>query len=346
MDENKTIDSRAKAPPKRAKQQKKQGAEIAPITEPALPLLLCLVCFSISLAALIIDRFIYPFGGELLAPVIISAIALILPSYLAVMLSSTDKSPYEKLTELGFRRLKADHIFFMIFSSLFMMSASLLLTLAFGGAWEASRGITLFGTFIAGNNDFTVSFPYLILTYAILPAFAEELMFRGVIFSRLSKVSFSFAAIVSTVLYALFGFALGGIIPTLFVGILTVFVLYTTGSILGCMAVHLLFNLYRLFLEANISAYFLSQSNRLLLVVTVLLALLISAILFFSECLRIFRKRAQSIKEKRERSAAKSEGLKSIISSVRSTLAYTPSLVFTIVIAAIFVAIVVINYLK
>ena len=117
MDENKTIDSRAKAPPKRAKQQKKQGAEIAPITEPALPLLLCLVCFAISLAALIIDRFIYPLGNELLAPVIISAIALIMPSYLAVMLSSTDKSPYEKLTELGFRRLKADHIFFMIFSS-------------------------------------------------------------------------------------------------------------------------------------------------------------------------------------------------------------------------------------
>ncbi len=353
MDENKIIEPQAETPKeqdetpqKRPKKHKKPRTAAAPITEPALPLLLCLVCFAISLVTLIIDRFIYPFGSELLAPVIISAIALILPSYLAVMLSSADKCAVEKLNELGFKKLKVDHVFFLLFSSLFMMSASLLLTLAFGGAEDASRGITLFGTFVAGENDFTVSYPYLILTYALLPAIAEELLFRGVVFSRLSKVSFSYAAIASTVLYALFGFSLGGVIPTLFVGILTVFVLYTTGSIVSCMIVHFLFNLYRLFLEANISAYFLSQSNRLLLFVTVLLALLISAILFFSECLRIFRKRAQNVKEKRERSAAKSEGFSSIIGSIRSTLAYTPSLVFTIVIAAIFVAIVVINYLK
>ena len=226
-----------------------------------------------------------------------------------------------------------------------MMSGSLLLTLSLGGAEDASRGITLFGTFIAGENDFTVSYPYLILTYALLPAIAEELLFRGVVLSRLSKVSFTFAAIVSTVLYALFGFSLGGVIPTVFVGILTVFVLYTTDSLIGCMIVHFIFNLYRLFLESNISAYFLSQSNRGLLFVTISLALLISAILFLSECLRIFRKRAKDIKEKREKSANKKESLRSIADSFRSTLAYTPSLVFTIIIVAIFTATVIINFI-
>ncbi len=350
MKKHKNIDAQEKSEPQAVKKQKKARVKkrrepATPITEPALPLLLCLVCFAISLVTLIIDRFIYPFGNELLAPVIISAVALILPAYLAVMLSSAEKSAKEKLSELGFKKLKADHIFFLIFSSLFMMTASLLLTLALGGAEDASRGITLFGTFIAGENEFTVSYPYLILTYALLPAIAEELLFRGVIFSRLSKVSFSFAATVSALLYALFGFSLGGVIPTLFVGILTVFVLYTTGSIVACMAVHFLFNLYRLFLEANISAYFLSQSNRPLLFITVFLALLISAILFFSECLRIFRKRAKDIKEKREKSAAKSESLGSVIESVRCTLAYTPSLIFAIAIAAVFVTIVVINHI-
>lgn len=345
MNEKKNLETQDEAPKTPPQKQKKQREAIIPITEPALPLLLCVVCFAISLVTLIIDRFIYPFGNELLAPVIISVVALILPSYLAVMLSSADKSAKEKLSELGFKKLKADHIFFLIFSSLFMMSASLLLTLAFGGADDASRGITLFGTFIAGENEFTVSYPYLILAYALLPAIAEELLFRGVVFSRLSKVSFSFAAIVSALLYALFGFSLGGIIPTLFVGILTVFVLYTTDSIIGCMAVHFLFNLYRLFIESNVAAYFLSQTNRLLLFVTVLLALLISAILFFSECLRIYRKRAKDIKEKREKSAAKSEAFSSVISSLRSTLAYKPSLVFTVIIAIVFTSIVIINYI-
>ena len=126
MDENKiiepqaeTLKEQAETSQKRPEKQKKPRTPVAPITEPALPLLLCLVCFAISLVTLIIDRFIYPFGNELLAPVIISAIALILPSYLAVMLSSADKSAVEKLTELGFKKLKVDHVFFLLFSSLF-----------------------------------------------------------------------------------------------------------------------------------------------------------------------------------------------------------------------------------
>lgn len=345
MDENKTVEMQGKAQIKQAKKQKKHREPATPIEEPALPLLLCLVCFAISLLTLILDRFIYPFGNELLAPMIISAAALILPAYLAIMISSAEKSPREKLAELGFHKISVDHVFFLIFTSLFMMAGSLMLTLALGGAEDASRGITLFGTFVAGENEFTVSYPYLILAYALLPAIAEELLFRGVVFSQLSKVSFSFAAIVSTVLYALFGFSLGGVIPTLFVGILTVFVLYTTGSVVGCMIVHFLFNLYRLFLEANVSAYFLSQSNRLLLFLTLSLALLISAILFLSECLRIYRKRAKEIKGKSARSANKSETLRSIAESVRSTLAYIPSLVFTIIIVAIFAATVIINFI-
>ena len=341
MEENKKIEMQD-APSQKGSKKK----AVMPITEPALPLLLCLICFAISLITLIIDRFFYSFGNQLLAPIIISAVALIIPSYLAIMVSSDNKSNAKRLSELGCKRVKADHIFFLIFASLFMMSASLMLNLALGGAEEASRGITLFGTFIAGENDFSSSYPYLILTYALIPAIAEELLFRGVMFSRLSRVSFLFSATVSTLLYSLFVFSLGGIRTSIFVGILMVFVLYTTGSIFGCMIVHFIYNLYRLFLEANVCAYFVSQSNRLLLFLTVSLALLITAILFFSECLRIYRKRARDIKEKREKSAAKSEGLKSIISSVRSTLAYTPSLVFTIVIATVFVAIVVINYLK
>lgn len=366
MEENKSLEIKDPTPTKQAemprdqakkqkeqtKKLKKQGKKpnrhrepATPIQEPALPLLLCLVCFAISLLTLIIDRFIYPFGDELLAPVIISAVALILPSYLAIMISSSEKSPRAKLSELGLRKISADHIFFLIFTSLLMMTGSLLLTLALGGAENAARGITLFGTFIAGENEFTVSYPYLILTYALLPAVAEELLFRGVMFSRLSKVSFSFAAIVSTVLYALFGFSLGGVIQALFAGILTVFVLYTTGSLVGCMIVHFIFNVYRLFLESNVCAYFLSQSNRLLLFVTISLALLISVILFSTECLRIYRKRAKDIKEKREKSANKCESIISIMDSVRSTLAHTPTLVFTIIIAAIFTATVIINFI-
>ncbi len=342
--EKKTRREKSRAPnePKPPKERKEPAL---PISEPALPLLVCVIVFAISLLALIIDRFIYPFSQELLAPVILQLTALIIPAYLCMMITSADKSIGAQFKEIGVRAVKAEYVFFMIFTALFTMCASLTLTLMLGGAEAAARGITLLGTFTAGVNEYTVSYPYLILTYAIIPAIAEEMLFRGVIFSRLEKISFPLAATLSCVLNALFGFSLGGLIPSLFVGAMLVFVLYTTRSLIPCMIVHLLINLYRLFLEANISAYFLSSQNKFLLLITLALTLAISSLLFFSESARIFRKKAQNIASGNEKSANKSEGFKKVFLQLRSTLAYKPSIIFSIVCGAIFAATVIIGHL-
>lgn len=332
-------------PPKAEKPPKPPKKPAAPISEPLLPLIVCTVTFAISLLALIIDRFVFSFSQELLAPVILQLIALILPAYLSMMITSGNKSAGVQFKEIGFHKIRADHIFLMIFTALFTMCASLALTLMLGGATDASRGITLLGTFTAGVNEYTVSYPYLILTYVLIPAIAEELLFRGVIFSHLERISFPLAATVSCVMSALYGFSLGGLIPTLFTAAMLTFVLYTTGSIIPCIIVHLLVNLYKLFLEANIASYFLSSQNDFLLFITVSGALLISALLFFSESVRLFRARAQKIARGEEKSAKKSEKLPSLASHIRSTLAYKPSLILTVVCCVIFASAVVINYL-
>jgi len=326
------------------KKEKKQRAPVTPISEPALPMLLALVVFTICFVALVINNFIYSFSDELLAPVILQLVALVLPAYLVIMLTSPDKSAFSQMKDIGFHTVKAEYVFFILFSALFASCASLVLTLAFGGAYDASRGVTLLGVFTAGENEYTVSVPYIILTYAIIPAFAEEFLYRGVILSRLEKISFPFAAVISTVVCALSGFALGGIIPSLFIGLLSVFVLYTTRSLWACVILHFIFNIYRLFLETNISAYFLSAQSNLLLVMTVVLALAISSLLFFSESARIFCKKAEKIKSREARSEKKLGSIKNIPNDLRAALAFRPTLVFSIVCLGIFVATVIINY--
>lgn len=323
---------------------KKQRAPITPISEPALPMLLCTVVFGICLITLVINKFIYPVGKGLLAPVILQIVALVIPAYLAIMLTAPEKSLFRQMKGVGFHRISADHVFLLIFASLFAACASLILTLAFGGAYDAAKGVTLLGSFTAGENEYSVSIPYIILTYAVIPAFAEELLFRGVIFSQLDRVSFPFAAIVSTVACALAGFTLGGIIPSLFVGILSVFILYTTRSLWSCVIMHLLFNIYRLFLETNISAYFLSSKSNLLLVTVASLVLALSALLFFSESARIFRKRAEQVAQNRSASENRLVGIKDIPQNIRAALAFKPTLIFSIICACVFIATVVINY--
>lgn len=327
------------------KKDKKPRPPVTPISEPALPMLLAAVSFTICLVALIINKFIYPFGNELLAPVILQLVALLIPSYLVIMLTSSDKSVFAQMKEVGFKALRADHVFFVLFSSLFAACASLILTLAFGGAYDASNGITLLGVFTAGENEYTVSIPYIILTYAVMPALAEELLYRGVIFTSLEKVSFPFATVASTVLYALSGFSLGEVIPSLFVGILSVFVLYTTKSLWACVILHFIFNIYRLFLEANVAAYFLSAGNDLLLVTTLILALALSALLFFSESARIFRKRAAVIAKRKATSENRFIGIKDIPQNIRASLSFKPTMVCAIICLCIFIATVVINYI-
>ena len=331
--------------PKKERRPKAPRVPPTPIEEPALPLLVSAIVFTISLFALITNKFIYQFSNELLAPVILQIVALVIPAYLAIMLGSSNKNTSAQLKEIGCKSIRADHVFFMIFAAMFTMCASLALTLMLGGATSAARGITLLGTFTAGVNEFTVSTPYLILTYVIIPAIAEEVLFRGLIFSRLEKISFPFAAFVSCVLSALYGFSLGGFIPALFVSLMAVTVLYTTGSLIACVIVHALVNLYKLFLEANISAYFISSLNNLLLIVTVAIALFLSALLFFSEGARIFRERSQSIADGNAKSAKKLVGIKRVLLDTRAMLAYTPSLVFTAICLASFIGAVVISLL-
>ena len=331
--------------PKEPKQPRAPREPALPISEPALPLLVCVAVFAISLLALIIDKFIYSFSQELLAPVILQLVALVIPAYLCMMITSADKGIGAQFREIGFRAIRAEHVFFMIFASLFTACASLTLTLTLGGASDAARGITLLGTFTAGVNEYTVSYPYLVLTYVLLPAVAEELLFRGVIFSRLDRISFPLAATLSCAMSALYSFSLGGFIPSLFTATMLVFVLYTARSVAACVIVHLLVNLYRLFLEVNIAAYFLSSSNKFLLLITVALALAVSSLLFFSESARIFRKRAQDIASGKKRSVQSSVSFQHLASELRATFAYKPSLIISIVGIAIFASVVIIDHL-
>ena len=339
-----------KKPPKKEGQgPKKKRPKLPPakpITEPSLPLLLCAVSLVLSLLTLIADRFIHPFAGELLSPVIMQIIILLIPAYIVALLLNPQKKPLAVFSDLGFGKIKATNAFFVIFTALFASAASLALTLLLGGAYNASEGMTLLGTFTAGKNEFTYSYPYLIFTYVLLPAVIEEIFFRGVLFKQLGKISFPYAAICSATLCAFFSFSLGGFIPALFFGLVMAFVMYTTGSLFSCIAVHLLFNLYRLFIESNVSEYYLSGAGNALLLVTVFFVLLVSSLLFVSECIRIYRKKAADVADGKARPSTRLERFKTLRDDLRSTFAYKPSIVLISICGAAFLAVVIINVLS
>ena len=312
--------------------------------EPFLPMLLISVSMFIALAAMIVDSFIYPISHELLAPMIAQLIIILIPLYLCMTVTFPEKSPIYMLRAVGCRKLKAEHVFLIIFTSLFMISTSLVINIALGGVYSVSDGVTLFGAFKAGVGESSSSYLYVIAVYAIAPAFIEEILFRGFIYSRFSSVSESTAIAVSTVISSLFAFTLVGLPAALFCGAAYCFVRHTTKTLWACMIVHFIFNLYALFVQTNVAKYYLSSQNNVLLIICVVVVWLICSALFFNECAKFFKTRSDKIKKGEEVSTLPKFSLKQLLDELKSTFTHRPTMVCAIVSLVFFAAIIAIGY--
>jgi membrane protease YdiL (CAAX protease family) len=299
---------------------------------------------SLALIARITDSFIYPFSGELLSPMIAQMIILIIPLWLALTLAFPQKSPIYMLGSLGCRKISAEHIFLIIFSSLFMITTSLIINLTLGGVYPVSEGFTLLGTFTAGAGEYTTTYPYLVIVYAAVPAFIEEVLFRGFIFKGFSRRGEFVSIAVSTVISALFAFSVAGLPAAIFCGLTYCFIRHITGSLWSCIIVHFVFNIYALFLQTNLAKYFLSAQNTVLLIIIVAVVWLISAIFFLTEGAKIFKQRADKIKEGEATSSLPDFSFKRLGRNLKEILTFRPVMICAIVSGACFVAITVIGF--
>ena len=142
--------------------------------ETFLPVFLIAVSMLIALISTVVDKFIYPVSQELLSPMIAQIIIFFIPLYLCMTVIFPERSPIYMLRAVGCRKISAEHVFLIIFTSLFMVSTSLVINIALGGVYAVSEGVTLFGTFTAGQGESSSSVLYVIAVYAIAPAFIED----------------------------------------------------------------------------------------------------------------------------------------------------------------------------
>ncbi len=304
------------------------------------PLVLCLACMVLGLLSTIINRFIFTFSDEILSPILCQIIILLIPIYLYLLLRSPQKSFIEQMRWLGIRRLYADYIFFLIFASFFMMTSSLLLNIIFGGVFDTSGGFSLLGTIVAGRNEFVSSDWYLIFSYAIIPAFIEEIFFRGLLFREFAQNGKKFAIALSTIIFAIFAFSPGQIPSAIACGLVYSLARSVTGTLQGSIIIHLIFNLYGLFLQTNISQYYLSSQNNALLLIMIIFAFLLSGVLFFGELARIYRARAKHGKK------APNEDTLTLDSAKKTALSlfsHRPTLIVSIACIVLYIATVVIE---
>ncbi len=248
---------------------------------------LVLVIYALLLLSRLIDRAFLSREGEYLSTVLLQLLIFPIPAYLYIRLRGKQFVPALRL-----RRVSLSHIL-IILSAILLLAAGCTLLAMVCGMLNAQTSFTLYDTFSSANDGTAGATVRLILTYGVLPAFCEELVFRGILCAEYEENGILYAMAVSSLFFAFLHFDLTALPVYLFAGMLLSLVLYMTRSSVAAMLVHLGYNLFGVLAQAGLSGYCRSTGNLGLLVVLLIALLLLSAAVFCGESARVLRRRAR-----------------------------------------------------
>ena len=253
---------------------------------PAAVVLVCII-YALLLLSRLIDTAFLNRENRYLSIILLQLMIFPIPAYLFIRYRGAE---YTKAIRL--RRFRLSHIFLILSATLFLISGCTLLGMLCG-MMNAQPSFTLYDTFVSVNDGSLGSTIRLMLAYAILPAFCEELVFRGILCAEYERHGILYAAAVSSLFFAFLHFDLSALPVYLFAGMLLAIVMYVTRSTVAAMVVHGGYNLFGVFAQAGLSGYCRNTGSLGLLIVLLIALLLLSAAFLCGEIARILRRRAK-----------------------------------------------------
>lgn len=249
---------------------------------------LVLVIYALLLLSRLIDAAFLSRESQYLSIILLQLMIFPIPVYLYIRLRGVDH-----VKALRLERIKLSHLFLILSASLVLITGCTLLAMLCG-MMSAQPSFTLYDTFTSANDGSVGATVRLVLAYGILPAFCEELVFRGILCTEHEKHGILYAAAVSSLFFAFLHFDLTALPVYLFAGMLLALVTYITRSAVAAMVVHLCYNLFGVFVQAGLSGYCKSTGSIGLLVVLLIALLLLSSAFFCGEVSRVLRHRART----------------------------------------------------
>ncbi len=164
-----------------------------------------------------------------------------------------------------------------------------LLTLLICGNDTAAGGFELYSTFTARADGSLGDSLRLIVCYALLPAICEELMFRGLVCADYRSSGAIVATVMTSLLFGMLHLDLRLLPVYISAGVVLCLLLFATRSLISCMAVHLLYNCFGIFVRPYLTAFYLTTGSRALFLMLAVALLLISAAVFCFSAARLYR---------------------------------------------------------
>ena len=211
--------------------------------------------------------------SEYVAVILLQILIFLLP---AILYAKLKGGPIA--ARLRFRPIRPEHLWFTACILAVMITGGLLCSILTGGIASLGGSFTLYSTFTAHFDGSVLEFLYAILAYALLPAVGEELIFRGILCGEYERYGVPVSVGMSALLFAMLHFSLPLFPAYLLLGSLLALTLYATRSILSVILLHVLYNVFCLFGQPYLSAFYVyAGSNEIFLFCLILLFLLFSA---------------------------------------------------------------------
>ena len=217
-----------------------------------------------------------------LAVAVLQLFVFAVPSLIYMKLRFRDRMP-----SLRFRLPKSRHIVFTVSAIFVIVLASALINHGMASAFPsvyrasstAAQAASTAGSFSGGL--------YAVLTFALVPAVVEEFLFRSIITAEFECAGVGAAVFFSSLTFAMSHFNFMRL-PVYFVsGLVLVFVLYVTRSVIASMIVHAATNTVSLFFEELVYRV-VNRQGIVMFVFAAAVLLMIAAVIMFGEAEKIY----------------------------------------------------------
>lgn len=170
------------------------------------------------------------------------------------------------------------HIWFTFCLLIVMITGGLLCSILTGGISSLTGNFTLYDAFVARLSGGFWETLYVILAYALLPAFCEELVFRSILCAEYERFGVGVAIAASALFFAMLHFSFPLFLTYLVLGAILACAMYATRSFFTALLLHLGYNLFCLFGQPYLSAFYVrAGSNEIFIFCLGVLFLLFAA---------------------------------------------------------------------
>lgn len=246
---------------------------------------LVLATYVLLLVSRIIDASLLNRSNEYLSVVVLQLMIFALPAIIYIRLRGNLTTGKLRLT-----MPRTSHFLLILSATVALIIGGLLLSIIFGGINSLESSFSLYETFISKNDGSAVNVIYLIMTYAVLPAICEEIVFRSVLCAEYEGGGMLRAVAFSSLFFGLLHFNLSLLPVYIYAGALLALTMYITRSVLAAVAVHFLYNLFGLFSQPYITTFYKTTGSLGLFIILITALFILSVSVYCGQAGRIYRR--------------------------------------------------------